>query len=128
MRVSRLVISSKFSVVYRLPLVEFSSNSMFGHCTQSLWNVLVQLLHYGCVTCCSWQYEMYTDVPWCHMTQTVIYIYIYIYISVVCCWKLSSILQCGCMTCCSWQYEMYTDVPLCHMTQTLIYIAAVCCW
>ena len=40
-----------------------------------------QLLQCGCVTCCSWQYEMYTDVPLCHMTQTVIYIYM----AAVCC-------------------------------------------
>jgi len=25
------------------------------------------------VTGCSWQYEMYTDVPLCHVTQTLIY-------------------------------------------------------
>jgi len=28
---------------------------------------------------CDWQYEMYTDVPLCHMTQTVIYM------AAVCC-------------------------------------------
>jgi hypothetical protein len=33
-----------------------------------------QLLQCGCVTCCSWQYEMYTDVPLCHRTQTLIYV------------------------------------------------------
>jgi hypothetical protein len=89
------------------------------------------LLQCGCLTCSSWgswQYEMYTDVPLCHMTQTLIYIYIcvYIYMAAVCCWWLCSSLQCGCVTGCSWQYEMYTDVRLCHMTQTLIYMAAVC--
>jgi hypothetical protein len=32
-----------------------------------------QLLQCGCVTCCSWQFEMNADVPLCHMTQTLIY-------------------------------------------------------
>jgi hypothetical protein len=31
-----------------------------------------QLLQCGSVTGCSGQYEMYTDVPLCHMTQTLI--------------------------------------------------------
>jgi len=38
-----------------------------------------QLLQCGCVTCCSWHYEMYIDVPLCHMTETLIYI------AAVCC-------------------------------------------
>ena len=38
-----------------------------------------QLLQCCCVTDCSRQYEMYTDVPLCHMTQTLIYM------AAVCC-------------------------------------------
>jgi len=30
-----------------------------------------QFLQCGGLTCCSWSYEMYTDVPVGHMTQTL---------------------------------------------------------
>ena len=58
---------------------------------------LCSILQCGCVTCCSWQYGLYTDVPLCHMTHTHTDIY-------GCCILLMaiSLLQCGCVTYCSW--------------------------
>ena len=50
---------------------------MFGHNGHSVLTVnlvfVSQLMQCGCVTGCSWQYEMFTDLPLCHMTQTLIY-------------------------------------------------------
>jgi len=51
-----------------------------------------------CVTGCSWQYEMYTDVPLCHMTQTLIYM------AALCCWWLCSIFSKLCINC--WFYAV----------------------
>jgi hypothetical protein len=39
--------------------------------------ILVAVSHYlqcGCLTGCSWPYEMYTDVPVDHVAQTLIYV------------------------------------------------------
>jgi len=69
---------------------------------------LYSILQCGCVTCCSWQYKMYTDVPLCHMTQTLIYI------AAVCSWWLYSIFN-NCvdtqLTSCITEVtlEMYTE-------------------
>jgi hypothetical protein len=80
--------SSKFSVVSRLPLKGFS----YVRTLQTIsinWVTLIdvsQLPQCGCLTCSGWMDEMYTDVPMCHMTQTLVYM------AAVCSWWLCSIL------------------------------------
>jgi len=74
MSVSRLVSSYKLSAATGGIFLQFHVRAVqTAHLDSVSLFFISQLLQCGCVTCCSWQYEMYTDVPLCHMAQIFIY-------------------------------------------------------